>query len=172
MAPFFLLLIAVLLTGCDAEPPRPALPAPPEGQALETAAFPVMLLSSSTYNPILCICKTPAQLRQSDDANFKSLQEGATLIDAAGTRFAVRRAQMTKGPRNPFVRYFTGTFYTGEPVKVNFLIQPQGPARTPEIWAAMERYHYNFRKCGFSGKEPTIELLRGFSNRNCVWPPL
>lgn len=163
------LVVLLLLAGCTTEASRPAMPETVAGYDTGVAAYPVILLAPDRFNPVLCVCKTPAELHRRPEPELSHLQSKAILIDAAGTRFAVRNARLSKPRANEFLRLFSGGT---EILEVAFRLYPEGPARNAEVWEASREYHYNFRHCGISPTTPNVELLRAFSNKNCVWPPL
>ena len=162
-----LLAVLILLTGCTVETLSPPAPAPSHGTGI--AVYPVLLLAPDRYYPILCVCKTPAQLRLRKETELTHLQSDAFLIDAAGTRFRLRHVHSRTAPRNELVRLL---FPGPGTLEVDLRLHPEGPSRNADAWEASHTHHYNFRLCGLSANTPVVELLRGFSNKNCVWPPL
>lgn len=171
MPRLLLTLLLLTLAACT----RPDSLTPPTlapYQPAEAAVYPVLLLSKSLWNPVLCLCKTPAELRAQNDKHLQYLQKDGQLIDSAGGVFTLRNVVPAKGPKSGFRQFLVATILPNDATEIAFSLQPALTSSNSETWDALSYYHDHFRACGINKNLPAVELLRALRNSKCVYPPL
>lgn len=168
------LLALTLLAGCSfSEPLRPDMPsAATRAHDLTSIAYPVVLLSVNPSNFVVCVCKTPAELRRHEGREVEYLLRGGRLIDAAGTQFTLRAITRRAGPRGQFMSFLANTFNPASPDEIDFTLHPTLTPRNSDMWEALEQHHEKLRYCGVKKDLPPIQHIRSLQNPKCVYPPL
>ena len=168
------LAVLTLLAGCSfSDPPQPDMPsALTLAHDLTSVAYPVVLVAVSPSNVVVCVCKTPAELRRHEGRDVDYLLKGGRLIDAAGTQFTLRAVTRRTGPRGQFMSLLANTFNPASPDDIEFTLHPDlGPSNS-SMWDALEDYHDEFRYCGVTKDLAPIQHIRSLQNPKCVYPPL
>jgi hypothetical protein len=168
------LVVLTLLAGCSfSDPPQPDMPsASTRAHDLASVAYPVVLLSLNPSNVVICVCKTPAELRRHEGREVDYLLKGGRLIDAAGTQFTLRGVTRRKGPRGQFMSFLAATFDPNGKDDIEFTLHPTLTPNNADMWDALEDYHDNFGHCGVKKDLPPIQHIRSLQNPKCVYPPL
>lgn len=168
------LVVLTLLTGCSFSVPTPPdMPtASTRAHDLTSVAYPVVLLTLNPSNLVVCVCKTPAELRRHQGREVEQLLRGGHLIDAAGTHFTLRGIGRRSGPRGRFMSLLASTFTPNSEEEIDFTLHPSLTPRNQDTWDALEEYHDEFRYCGVKKDLPPIQHIRSLQNPKCVYPPL
>ena len=168
------LAVLTILAGCTfSDPPQPDMPsASTRAHDLTSVAYPVVLFPTSPSNRVICVCKTPAELRRHEGREVDYLLKGGRLIDAAGTQFTRRGVTRRTGPRGQFMSFLASTFNPASPDEIDFTLHPTLRPRNTDMWEALEDYHDEFRYCGVKKDLPPIQHIRSLQNPKCVYPPL
>ena len=158
-----------LLAGCGVETERLELTGFTERwQNVGVARYPVVLVTGGEYSRLMGFCRRPEELFVRREFEIKQLAE-AWVIDSAGMRYRVGGVRMEKHLTSGLERLLS---MKSPPVAVRFGLRPEGMAARGEMWKLLSDYQDNFRMCGLRAGDGPAELMRGFSNPKCVYPPL
>jgi hypothetical protein len=169
MARLLVALSLALLAACSTETERLELTGYTERwQPVGVARYPVVLVSGGSYSTLMAFCRRPEELFTREEFEVERLS-GAWVIDSAGMRYQVGGVRMVKRLTNALERLLSPS---KRPVAVSFGLQPAGMAARGDLWKLLSDYQDNFRMCGLRAGDGPAELMRGFSNPKCVYPPL
>jgi len=169
MARLLLALSLALLAACSTETERLELTGYTERwQPVGVARYPVVLVSGGEYSRLRGFCRRPEELFVRKEFEIDDLHE-SWVIDSAGMRYRVGGVRMVKHLNSTLERLLS---MKSPPVAVTFGLQPAGMAARGEMWKLLTEYQDECRACGLRPGDAPAELMRGFSNPQCVYPPL